>query len=78
MCGICGIMIDDVELRHPHVGLLLQEMMESQQIRAQDGAGVAIFNKTNSSDTFRIKSFKDNDGNYVSNETNSSEEKLDE
>lgn len=78
MCGICGIMIDDSELRHTHVGSLLQDMMESQQIRAQDGAGVAIFNKTNSNDTFRIKSFKDNEGSYVSTETNSSQEKLDE
>ncbi len=78
MCGICGIMIDDSELRHTHVGSLLQDMMESQQIRAQDGAGVAIFNKTNSNNAFRIKSFKDNEGSYVITETNSSQEKLDE
>ncbi|PBO85183.1 MAG: hypothetical protein COA77_05720 [Thaumarchaeota archaeon] len=78
MCGICGIMIDNAELRHPHVGSLLQDMMESQQIRAQDGAGVAIFNKTNASDTFRIKSFRNNEGDYIVNETSSSQEKVDE
>lgn len=78
MCGICGVMIDDVGLRHPHVGSLLQDMMESQQIRAQDGAGVAIFDKTRSNETFRIKNFRNFDGDYTSEETNSSTEKLSE
>lgn len=76
MCGICGIMMEDVGLRHPHVGTLLQDMMESQQVRAQDGAGVAIFDKTGNDSTLRIKSFQSSNGDYKTNETRSSEENL--
>lgn len=47
------------------VGSILQDMMECQQIRAQDGAGVAVFNKTNNDDSYRIKSFrKENSDRY--------------
>lgn len=78
MCGICGIMMDDADIRYSHVGSLLQDMMESQQIRAQDGAGIAIFNNSNSSDSFRIKSFRANGEKFTSDEINSSTDKINE
>jgi amidophosphoribosyltransferase len=79
MCGICGIMMDDCDLRHSSVGSILQDMMESQQIRAQDGAGIAIFNKNNAKDSFRIKNFrKKGTSNYDIDEVDSSSENLSE
>ena len=78
MCGICGIMMDDADIRYSHVGSLLQDMMESQQIRAQDGAGIAIFNNSNSSNSFRIKSFRANGEKFTSDEINSSTDKINE
>jgi glutamate synthase domain-containing protein 1 len=46
MCGICGIILKD---HNPNfsIGALLYQMMEGQQIRAQDSAGIAIFNDGN-------------------------------
>src|SRR5919112_849789 len=44
MCGICGIMLKDHYDPNFPIGSLLYQMMESQQVRAQDSAGIAIFN----------------------------------
>jgi methylamine---glutamate N-methyltransferase subunit A len=77
MCGICGIMMDDGDLRYFPVGSILQEMMECQQIRAQDGAGIAIFNKSNAKDSFRIKNFrKEGMSDYSIEEVDSSLENV--
>jgi glutamine phosphoribosylpyrophosphate amidotransferase len=45
MCGICGIVLKDTN-NNPNfsIGALIYQMMESQQVRAQDSAGIAIFN----------------------------------
>ncbi len=47
MCGICGIILKDHYNANFYLGSLLYSMMECQQIRAQDSAGIAIFNKEN-------------------------------
>jgi len=79
MCGICGIMMDDADLRYSSVGSILQDMMESQQIRAQDGAGIAIFDKSKAGDSFRIKNFrKEGISDYIVDEVDSSKENLSE
>jgi len=44
MCGICGIILKDHDNPNFSIGALLYRMMESQQVRAQDSAGIAIFN----------------------------------
>lgn len=44
MCGICGIILKDHYNPNFSIGALLYQMMESQQVRAQDSAGIAIFN----------------------------------
>lgn len=44
MCGICGIILEEHTDSNFLVGELLYRMMESQQVRAQDSAGVAIYN----------------------------------
>src|ERR1044071_8746831 len=44
MCGICGIILSDHTNSSFSVGALLYKMMESQQVRAQDSAGIAIYN----------------------------------
>jgi len=44
MCGICGIILKDHTDSNFAIGALLYEMMESQQVRAQDSAGIAIYN----------------------------------
>ena len=44
MCGICGIILEEHTDSNILVGELLYKMMESQQVRAQDSAGVAIYN----------------------------------
>jgi methylamine---glutamate N-methyltransferase subunit A len=44
MCGICGIILKDHYNPNFAIGALLYQMMESQQVRAQDSAGIAIFN----------------------------------
>lgn len=46
MCGICGIILKDHNPNFP-IGSLLYQMMESQQVRAQDSSGIAIFNDAN-------------------------------
>jgi glutamine phosphoribosylpyrophosphate amidotransferase len=48
MCGICGIILKDHNQNYSK-GALLYQMMEGQQIRAQDSAGIAIFNDKNTS-----------------------------
>ena len=47
MCGICGIMLDSCCYNDNDfpIGSILYKMMASQQIRAQDSTGIAIFNK---------------------------------
>ena len=47
MCGICGIILEEHTDSNFLVGELLYKMMESQQVRAQDSAGVAIYNNDN-------------------------------
>ena len=47
MCGICGIILKDHNDPNFSIGALLYQMMESQQVRAQDSAGIAIFNNGN-------------------------------
>ena len=47
MCGICGIILKDHNNPNFSIGALLYQMMESQQVRAQDSAGIAIFNNGN-------------------------------
>jgi len=47
MCGICGIILKDHTYSNFSIGALLYKMMESQQVRAQDSAGVAIYNNDN-------------------------------
>jgi glutamine phosphoribosylpyrophosphate amidotransferase len=44
MCGICGIILKDHNNPNFSIGAILYQMMESQQVRAQDSAGIAIFN----------------------------------
>ena len=44
MCGICGIILKEHTDSNFLVGALLYKMMESQQVRAQDSAGIAIYN----------------------------------
>jgi glutamine phosphoribosylpyrophosphate amidotransferase len=44
MCGICGIILKEDTDSNFLIGTLLYEMMESQQVRAQDSAGIAIYN----------------------------------
>ena len=79
MCGICGLMMNDSSLRYSPVGSILQDMMESQQIRAQDGAGIAIFDKNNAGDSFKIKNFrKEGMSNYSIDEVESSSENVPE
>jgi len=45
MCGICGIILKEHNDSNFSIGALLYKMMESQQVRAQDSAGIAIYNK---------------------------------
>ena len=54
MCGICGIILEEHTDSNFLVGELLYKMMESQQVRAQDSAGVAIYNND---DTCQSNSF---------------------
>lgn len=43
MCGICGVMVDHG--KDADIGTLLAKMAESQQIRAQDSTGFALYSK---------------------------------
>ena len=63
MCGICAIMMDNHNKDFP-IGCLLYKMMESQQIRAQDSTGVAIFNNGENQELYRIDYFRKIDGMY--------------
>jgi glutamine phosphoribosylpyrophosphate amidotransferase len=44
MCGICGIILKEHTNSSFLIGSLLYKMMESQQVRAQDSSGIAIYN----------------------------------
>ena len=63
MCGICAVMLENRKNDFP-IGCLLYKMMESQQIRAQDSTGVAIFNNGSTKEFYRIDYFRKNDGVY--------------
>ena len=63
MCGICAVMLEHRKKDFP-IGCLLYKMMESQQIRAQDSTGVAIFNNGSKKEFYRIDYFRKNDGVY--------------
>jgi len=76
MCGICAIMMDNHKNNFP-IGCLLYKMMESQQIRAQDSTGVAIFNNVANQEVYRIDYFRKIDGIYNSFTEIVSPERLD-
>lgn len=64
MCGICAIIMENNNKNFP-IGCLLFKMMESQQIRAQDSTGVAIFNNgSNKEEFYKIDYFRKNNGKY--------------
>ena len=63
MCGICAVMLENRKKDFP-IGCLLYKMMESQQIRAQDSTGVAIFNNGSNEVFYRIDYFRKNGGVY--------------
>ncbi len=63
MCGICAVMLENRKKAFP-IGCLLYKMMESQQIRAQDSTGVAIFNNGSNEGFYRIDYFRKNGGVY--------------
>ena len=63
MCGICAVMLENRRKDFP-IGCLLYKMMESQQIRAQDSTGVAIFNNGLNEAFYRIDYFRKNGGVY--------------
>ncbi len=64
MCGICAIIMENNNKNFP-IGCLLFKMMESQQIRAQDSTGVAIFNTGSYKEEFyKIDYFRKNNGKY--------------
>jgi hypothetical protein len=46
------------------IGCILFKMMESQQIRAQDSTGVAIFNNGSTKEFYKIDYFRKNNGKY--------------
>ena len=75
LCGICGIIITDHNCTNFSIGSLLYQMMEIQQVRAQDSSGVAIFNdrkiydNSNSYNIAYIKKTLTND-EYVMGEEN--------
>ena len=63
MCGICAVMMENRNKDFP-IGCLLYKMMESQQIRAQDSTGVAIFNKETNKEFYKLDYFRKNNGKY--------------
>jgi amidophosphoribosyltransferase len=63
MCGICAVIMENSNKDFP-IGCLLFKMMESQQIRAQDSTGVAIFNNGQNKEFYKIDYFKKNNGKY--------------
>ena len=63
MCGICAVIMENSKKDFP-IGCLLFKMMESQQIRAQDSTGVAIFNNGSTKEFYKIDYFRKNNGKY--------------
>ncbi len=63
MCGICAVMLENRKKDFP-IGCILYKMMESQQIRAQDSTGVAIFNNRSNKEFYKIDYFRKNEGVY--------------
>ena len=63
MCGICAVIMENSKKDFP-IGCLLFKMMESQQIRAQDSTGVAIFNNGSNKELYKIDYFRKNNGKY--------------
>lgn len=63
MCGICAVILENRKKNFP-IGCLLYKMMETQQIRAQDSTGVAIFNNGSTKEFYRIDYFRKNDNVY--------------
>lgn len=67
MCGICGVLLENHD-DFP-IGSILQKMMTSQQIRAQDSTGVAIFSHDDdnrSRYSYRLGYFIEDRGIYES------------
>ena len=65
MCGICGIMLENCGCYNDFpIGSILYKMMESQQIRAQDSTGIAIFNKKFDHEFYDIEYFKKENDKY--------------
>jgi len=63
MCGICAVIMENSKKDFP-IGCILFKMMESQQIRAQDSTGVAIFNNGSTKEFYKIDYFRKNNGKY--------------
>jgi methylamine---glutamate N-methyltransferase subunit A len=63
MCGICAVIMENSKKDFP-IGCILFKMMESQQIRAQDSTGVAIFNNGLTKEFYKIDYFRKNNGKY--------------
>jgi amidophosphoribosyltransferase len=76
MCGICAVIMENSNKDFP-IGCLLFKMMESQQIRAQDSTGVAIFNNGSNKEFYKIDYFKKNNGKYNPVTEKVSQERLD-
>jgi amidophosphoribosyltransferase len=76
MCGICAVIMENSN-KDFHIGCLLFRMMESQQIRAQDSTGVAIFNNGSNKEFYKIDYFKKNNGKYNPVTEKVSQERLD-
>jgi glutamine phosphoribosylpyrophosphate amidotransferase len=64
MCGICGIMLENYCYNDFPIGSILYKMMESQQIRAQDSTGIAIFNKEFDHKFYKVEYFKKENDKY--------------
>ena len=75
MCGICAVMLENCKEHFP-IGSLLYKMMESQQIRAQDSTGVAIFNKETNKEFYKIDYYRKINGVYCSFTEKVSRERL--
>jgi len=63
MCGICAVIMENSKKDFP-IGCILFKMMESQQIRAQDSTGVAIFNNGSTKEFYKIDYYRKNNGKY--------------
>ena len=77
MCGICGIILESC-VPNFLIGSILFQMMESQQIRAQDSTGVAIFNRqSNGDELYNLNYFRETPNGYKIEEEKTSLDKLD-